>query len=78
MKNSTVQNADLKFDEEWARDWQKVVAVYELIEKLESAFAALEPDLSYLRVLTQKQLILQLSKYAWSLQAFIINKYKED
>ena len=76
MKNGIA--LDVKVDREWAQDWQKIVAVYDAIEKLEVAFADLEPELTYLRILTQKQLILNLEKYAWSLQALIVSKYRED
>ncbi|HMF31330.1 MAG TPA: hypothetical protein VKK79_07950 [Candidatus Lokiarchaeia archaeon] len=76
MKNGTAQ--EVKVDREWAQDWLRIVAVYDAIEKLETAFADLEPELTYLRVLTQKQLILNLEKYAWSLQALIVSKYRED
>ncbi|HMF32930.1 MAG TPA: hypothetical protein VKK79_16020, partial [Candidatus Lokiarchaeia archaeon] len=74
MKNGTAQ--EVKVDREWAQDWLRIVAVYDAIEKLETAFADLEPELTYLRVLTQKQLILNLEKYAWSLQALIVSKYR--
>lgn len=65
-------------DLDWARDWQRIVDVYDAIDRLETAFTALESDLTYLRVLTQKQLILNLEKYAWSLQALIVARYRED
>jgi hypothetical protein len=76
MINGTAQ--DVNADHEWAEDWLRIVAVYDAIEQLEKAFADLEPELTYLRILTQKQLILNLEKYAWSLQALIISKYRED
>ncbi len=65
-------------DVEWAQDWKRIVAVYEAIDKLTESFAALEPDISYLRVLTQHQLLLNLEKYALTLQSLIISKYRDD
>jgi len=76
MPTGTIQ--DTTWDEEWAQDWKRIVAVYEGIDKLIAAFHALEPDLPYLRVLAQHQLVLNLEKYAWSLQALILLKYRED
>ncbi|OLS13921.1 MAG: hypothetical protein RBG13Loki_2470 [Promethearchaeota archaeon CR_4] len=75
MSRKTIQNTT--WDEEWAQDWQRIVAVYDGIDKLLVAFKALETDLPYLRVLAQHQLILNLEKYAWSLQALIISKYRD-
>jgi hypothetical protein len=60
-------------DTEWAKDWQKINAVFSLIEDLEEAFNSF--DVTYLRELQQQMLILNLKKYAWSLQGLIVEKY---
>ena len=66
------------WDVEWAQDWRKIVAVYDAIDKLKEAFAALESDIPYLRVLTQHQLLLNLEKYALSLSHMIVTKYRDE
>ena len=63
----------LEWDIEWATDWQRIREIYKKIEDLEELFGEL--DVSYLRDLTQKSLILNLKKYAWSLKGLIIEKY---
>ncbi len=65
-------------DVEWAQDWKRIVAVYDAIDELKEAFLALEPDIPYLRVLTQQQLLLNLEKYALTLQSLIISKYRDE
>ncbi|MFX1288928.1 MAG: hypothetical protein ACFFFY_10280 [Promethearchaeota archaeon] len=60
-------------DEEWERDWKNIVEIFETIEHLEQLFKNL--DVSYLREIQQKVLLLNLEKYAWSLQNYIIEKY---
>jgi len=60
-------------DYEWAHDWKIIVGIFETIDKLKLMFKKL--DVPYLRVLQQKLLILNLEKYAWSLQNYIIEKY---
>lgn len=60
-------------DYEWAHDWKIIVGIFENIDKLKSLFTQL--DVPYLRVVQQKILILNLEKYAWTLQEFIIQKY---
>ncbi|MFX0048626.1 MAG: hypothetical protein ACFE8G_10725 [Candidatus Hermodarchaeota archaeon] len=60
-------------DEEWERDWKNIVEIFETIEHLEQLFKNL--DVSYLREIQQKVLLLNLEKYAWSLQSYIIEKY---
>ena len=60
-------------DEEWAKDWQIIVSIFEKIDELEKLFSNLE--VSYLREIQQKVLILNLEKYGWSLQNYIIEKY---
>jgi len=60
-------------DLEWSNDWKVIVEVFETIEYLKSLFKSL--DVSYLREVQQKILILQLEKYAFSLQNYIVEKY---
>lgn len=64
------------WDKEWAEDWQKIVEIYRTIEHLEDLFNQL--DVSDLRRLTQKQFIINLQKYAYSLLKGIAEKYAED
>jgi hypothetical protein len=67
MKQISIQ------DDEWAADWQVIVSIFNTIDKLEKQFRNL--DVSYLREIQQKILILNLQKYAFSLQEYIIEKY---
>ena len=60
-------------DDEWASDWQVIVSIFATIDKLEKQFKRL--DVNYLREIQQKILILNLQKYAYSLQEYIIEKY---
>lgn len=60
-------------DKEWAKDWQTIVSIFKKIDELEKLFSNLE--VSYLREIQQKVLILNLEKYGWSLQNYIIEKY---
>jgi hypothetical protein len=60
-------------DDEWASDWQVIVSIFNTIDKLEKQFKQL--DVTYLREIQQKILILNLQKYAFSLQEYIIEKY---
>ena len=60
-------------DDEWASDWQIIVSIFATIDKLEKQFKQL--DVNYLREIQQKILILNLQKYAYSLQEYIIEKY---
>jgi len=60
-------------DKEWARDWKIIVEVFNTIDHLKGLFESF--DVSYLREIQQKVLILNLEKYAWSLQNYIIEKY---
>ena len=62
-------------DKEWAKDWKTIVSIFEKIDELEELFADL--DVSYLREMQQKILILNLEKYGWSLQNYIIDKYSK-
>ncbi len=60
-------------DIEWENDWKVIVEIFEKIDRLKSLFKQL--DVSYLRQVEQKILILNLEKYACSLQNYIIEKY---
>jgi hypothetical protein len=60
-------------DVEWAQDWKIIVNIYDTIDQLKKSFSKL--DVPYLREVQQKILILNLEKYAWSLQNYIIEKY---
>ena len=62
-------------DKEWAHDWSVIVEIFDTIEKLKKQFKSL--NVSYLRTVQQKILILNLEKYAWSLQNYIIEKYSK-
>jgi len=62
-------------DEEWAKDWKIIVSIFEKIDELERLFSNL--DVPYLREIQQKVLILNLEKYGWSLQNYIIEKYSQ-
>jgi len=53
-------------DTEWAHDWKTIVEIFSTIDQLKSLFKSL--DVSYLREIQQKVLILNLEKYAWTLQ----------
>jgi hypothetical protein len=63
-------------DKEWAEDWNNIVQIFDTIEKLEKLFNKL--DVSYLREVQQKILVLNLQKYAWSLQNYILEKYSRE
>lgn len=60
-------------DREWKRDWKVIVEVFNKIDEFKQLFSQL--DVPYLRQIQQKVLILNLEKYAWSLQNYIIEKY---
>jgi len=62
-------------DKEWAHDWKVINQIFETIETLKDLFNKL--DVSYLREMEQKLLILNLEKYTWSLQNYIIEKYSK-
>jgi hypothetical protein len=66
---------EITWDKEWAEDWQKVVEIYKTIEHLEHLFDQL--DVSEFRKLTQRQMIINLQKYAYSLLKLIQEKYAE-
>ena len=67
-----IENQDI----EWARDWNTIVNVFNIIEELKEELTKL--DVNYLRELQQKILLLNLEKYAWSLQNYIIDKYTKE
>jgi len=60
-------------DEEWAHDWKIITEIYDTIDHLEGLFKGL--NVPYLREIQQKMLVLNLQKYAWTLQNYIIEKY---
>ena len=60
-------------DKDWEKDWKNIVNIFDTIDHLEQLFKSL--DVSYLREIQQKVLLLNLEKYAWSLQNYIIKKY---
>lgn len=64
---------EIQQDEDWKHDWDTIVAIFDTIDHLKSLFHQL--DVPYLRDVQQKILILNLEKYAWTLQNYIIEKY---
>ena len=62
-------------DEEWKQDWEAITEIFKLVEDFKKTFDKL--DVPYLREIQQKVLTLNLEKYAWSLQNYIIQKYSE-
>ena len=60
-------------DKDWEKDWKNIVDIFDTIDHLEQLFKNF--DVSYLREIQQKVLLLNLEKYAWSLQNYIIEKY---
>jgi len=75
LEGIIIQNQQSVEDKEWANDWKAIVEIFDLIDKLKSKLQRL--DVSYLRELQQEILILNLEKYAWSLQNYIIEKYSK-
>lgn len=63
-------------DVEWKEDWQIIVDIFDTIDRLKKSFESL--NVTYLREVQQKILILNLEKYAWSLQNYIIEKYSRE
>ena len=63
-------------DYEWQRDWEAIEEMFDTIDHLKDTFSKL--DVPYLRQIQQKILILNLEKYAWSLQNYIVEKYARD
>ena len=66
--------AEEEWDEEWALEWLKISELFDSIDQLKNIFISLE--VSVLRELTQRQLILNLERYAYSLSKHIEEKYK--
>lgn len=60
-------------DDEWADDWNTIVQLFEVIDKLKELFTRL--NVPYLREVEQRILKLHLEKYVCSLQNYIIEKY---
>ncbi len=60
-------------DKDWERDWKTIANIFDTIENLNQLFDNL--DVPYLREIQQKVILLNLEKYAWSLQNYIIAKY---
>ncbi len=60
-------------DKDWEKDWKNIVDIFDTIDHLEQLFKNL--DVPYLREIQQNVLLLNLEKYAWSLQNYIIEKY---
>lgn len=63
-------------DYEWAHDWDIIVKIFDTIDNLKSQFKQL--DVTYLREIQQNILILNLEKYTFSLQNYIIQKYSRN
>jgi len=63
-------------DVEWSEDWKTIVDIFDTIDRLKKSFESL--DVTYLREVQQKILILNLEKYAWSLQNYIVEKYSRE
>ena len=74
-KDDEMEQKEIK-DLEWANDWKKIVDVFDTIDHLKSLFNDL--DVSYLRKMQQKILILNLEKYVCSLQNYFIEKYSKE
>ena len=66
---------DEEWDQEWAEDWAKIRVLFNTIDHLEDILNDFE--VSILRELTQKKIILDLQKYAYSLSKIIKNKYSD-
>lgn len=60
-------------DIEWSEDWKIIVGLFETIDHFEGLLKRL--DVPYLREIHQKILLLNLKKYTWSLQNYIVEKY---
>lgn len=60
-------------DYEWANDWNTIVELFDMVNRLKELFNRL--DVTYLRDVEQRILTLNLEKYACTLQNFIIEKY---
>jgi len=67
-----IETEDL-LDYEWANDWNIIVELFDKIKRIKELFNSL--DVSYLREVEQRILILNLEKYVCSLQNYLIEKY---
>ena len=77
MKENREKMDSLKTqDIEWSNDWKTIVKIYETIDNLKRLFNTLE--VPYLREIQQNILLLNLEKYTWSLQNYIIEKYSKE
>ncbi|MHA1521654.1 MAG: hypothetical protein ACTSVZ_07805 [Promethearchaeota archaeon] len=65
---------DEAWDSEWAEEWKKITDIFNTIDHLEDLFEGLY--VSVLRELSQKKLILDLKKYAYSLSKVMVDKFK--
>ena len=63
------------WDQEWATDWKVITTIFGKIDEIEIAFAQLHVSIH--RQFTQRQLILALQKYAYSLSKIIEAKYRD-
>jgi hypothetical protein len=70
--------ADPLFDREWHDDWAKIVEIFKTIEHLEQIFDSFGSSISVFRDITQKKMILDLKKYAFSLGKYIAEKYGDE
>ena len=73
--NEIITTENYSVDSDWAPLWRRIVEIFDTIDKLDLLFSGL--DVSYLRQVQQQQLILNLKRYAWSLQNLIIQRYSE-
>lgn len=69
---------DPLFDREWHDDWARIVEIFRTIEHLEAIFNSMENSVSAMRDLTQKKIIVELKKYAFSLSRYITEKYAHE
>ena len=60
-------------DREWSKDWKIITEMFDTVDSLKALFKQL--DVSYLREVEQRIIVLNLEKYACSLQNYIIEKY---
>jgi hypothetical protein len=67
--------SDPLFDKEWHDDWAKITEIFNTIDHLERVFNSFDSSISVFRELTQKKIIIELKKYAFSLSRYIAEKY---
>ncbi|MCP4760292.1 MAG: hypothetical protein GY870_00830 [archaeon] len=63
-----------EWDNEWASEWYQMTEIFDSIDYLKEKFKLIE--VPYLLEIAQKQIILNLEKYAGLLNKVIIEKYK--